>query len=302
MFAITARGLGQISRGKRQVSRSTMRLLPGGYGTVSLGAGVQVQPLGFGTWSWGNKVLWGYDESLDGELQYAFERAIEPSGPLGLGGGRYFFDTGDSYGTGELEGRAEALLGRFRSETRVPRRAVIGTKLAVYPNRLSGGSFEAACRASLDRMGRDRMELVQAHWPAVKFQPWQEGALWDGLARCYEAGLADAVGTSNYGPVQLRKIAAYMKERGVPLVSNQVQFSLLSMEPLDSGLFDACAELGISPIGYSPLALGLLTDRYDVSAGGDGSRLPDGPRGLLFAPPRRAAVAAAGFHPGPADH
>ena len=57
---------------------------------------------------------------------------------------------------------------------------------------------------------------------------------------------------------------------------NQVQFSLLSTLPLESGLFEACAELGVTPIGYSPLALGLLSDRYDET------RLPKGPRGLLF--------------------
>ena len=52
---------------------------------------------------------------------------------------------------------------------------------------------------------------------------------------------------------------AALAERGVPLASNQVQFSLLSRQPLESGLFDVCAELGVVPIGYSPLALGLLS-------------------------------------------
>ena len=62
----------------------------------------------------------------------------------------------------------------------------------------------------------------------------------------------------------------------MPHTANQVQFSLLSTLPLESGLFEACAELGVTPIGYSPLALGLLSDRYDEN------RLPKGPRGLLF--------------------
>ena len=58
------------------------------------------------------------------------------------------------------------------------------------------------------------LELVQAHWSASGFQPWQEPALWDGLARCHEAGLARAVGTSNFGPRQLRKAHKYWRERG----------------------------------------------------------------------------------------
>ena len=69
---------------------------------------------------------------------------------------------------------------------------------------------------------------------------------------------------------------------------NQVQFSLLSTLPLESGLFEACAELGVTPIGYSPLALGLLSDRYDET------RLPKGPRGLLF------KVILPGLQPNPA--
>jgi pyridoxine 4-dehydrogenase len=146
----------------------------------------------------------------------------------------------------------------------------------VYPTRLTARSFEDACRASLARMGRDQLELVQAHWSAKNFQPWQEEPMWNGLANCVDAGLAQAVGTSNFGPRQLRLANQYWVDRGVPHTANQVQFSLLSTLPLESGLFEACAELGVTPIGYSPLALGLLSDRYDED------NLPQGPRGLLF--------------------
>ena len=168
---------------------------------MSVGKGMAVERLGFGTWAWGNKLLWGYDPAADAALQEAFNVVTTPTSPFDRR--RYFFDTGDSYGTGALEGRAESLLGDFRRESAAPERAVLGTKLAVYPNRLTGASFEAACRASLERMGRDQIEIVQAHWSAQNFQPWQEPALWDGLARCHEAGLARAVGTSNFGPEQV---------------------------------------------------------------------------------------------------
>ena len=130
----------------------------------------RVQRLGFGTWAWGNKLLWGYDTDDDPQLQAAFDAAVRQQNPFD--NSRIFFDTGDSYGTGKLEGQAEALLGRFRAESRGPDRAVIGTKLAVYPTRLTAQSFEDACRASLARMERDQIELVQAHWSAKNFQPW----------------------------------------------------------------------------------------------------------------------------------
>jgi len=187
---------------------------------LSVGEGMRVAQLGFGTWSWGNKLLWGYDEANDAKLQEAFDTVFKQSTPFD--GRRFFFDTGDSYGTGKLEGRAEQLLGTFRREIAKPERCVIGTKLAIYPTRLTGASFEDACRSSLQRMGREQIELVQAHWSAQNFQPWQEPAVWDGLARCHEAGLARAVGTSNYGPKQLVKANTYWRERGVPHTVNQV--------------------------------------------------------------------------------
>jgi len=241
---------------------------------VSVGPNTNVESLGFGTWAWGNKLLWGYDPARDAELQRAFDVVTTPANPFDTR--RYFFDTGDSYGTGKDEGRAETLLGKFRRESKRPDRAVVGTKLAVYPTRLTGASFEEACRASLARMGRDKMEIVQAHWSARNFQPWQEPALWDGLARCYESDLCNAVGTSNYGPEQLRKVNSYWRDRGVPHAVNQVQLSLLSTLPIESGLCEACDELGVQLIGYSPLGLGVLSGKYDED------RLPQGPRGLLF--------------------
>ena len=64
--------------------------------------------MGFGTWAWGNQVLWGYQESMDTELQDAFN--------LALRNGINLFDTADSYGTGRLNGQSEKLLGKFISE------------------------------------------------------------------------------------------------------------------------------------------------------------------------------------------
>lgn len=152
----------------------------------------------------GNKLLWGYDPRQDDQLRAAFNRAAQ--------GGVRFFDTGDSYGTGALEGRAEVLLGDFRrslalKRPREARSICYGTKLAIYPWRLTSASFVDAARASLGRMGLDQIEVIQAHWSAQKFQPWQERPLWEGLADCYDLGLCKAVGLSNFGPRQVRAAA-----------------------------------------------------------------------------------------------
>ena len=55
-------------------------------------------------------------------------------------------------------------------------------------------------------------------------------------------------------------------ELGCRIFTNQVQFSLLSRYPIETGLAEKCAELGVQPIGYSPLAFGLLSDKYVQSA------------------------------------
>lgn len=81
---------------------------------------------------------------------------------------------------------------------------------------------------------------------------------------------------SNYGPKQLLKIYDYLKARGVPLVSAQVQFSLLSMGEDQMEIKNICDSLGIRVIAYSPLGLGMLTGKYNPS------NLPSGPRGFIF--------------------
>ncbi|XP_059628974.1 pyridoxal reductase, chloroplastic isoform X2 [Cornus florida] len=231
-----------------------------------------VSPMGFGTWAWGNQLLWGYQESMDSELQQTFNLVVE--------NGINLFDTADSYGTGKLNGQSEKLLGKFIREypgqKRVRDNIVIATKFAAYPWRLTPGQFVNACKSSLDRMQIDQIGIGQLHWSTANYAPLQESALWDGLVAMYEKGLVQAVGVSNYGPRQLVKIHDYLKARGVPLCSAQVQFSLLSMGEDQMEIKNICDSLGIRLISYSPLGLGMLTGKYTTS------NLPQGPRGLLF--------------------
>uniref|UniRef100_A0A162AFN8 Rab-GAP TBC domain-containing protein n=1 Tax=Daucus carota subsp. sativus TaxID=79200 RepID=A0A162AFN8_DAUCS len=231
-----------------------------------------VSPMGFGTWAWGNQLLWGYQESMDDELQQIFNLAVE--------NGVNLFDTADSYGTGKLNGQSEKLLGKFIREYQGRKQeaddVVIATKFAAYPWRLTPGQFVNACKGSLDRMQIEQIGIGQLHWSTANYAPLQEKALWDGLVAMYDKGLVQAVGVSNYGPKQLLKIYEYLQARGVPLCSAQVQFSLLSMGEDQMEIKTICDSLGIRLISYSPLGLGMLTGKYTPST------LPSGPRGLLF--------------------
>lgn len=227
--------------------------------------------LGCGTWAWGNRLLWGYDESMDEGLQAVFNLCVS--------NGVTLFDTGDSYGTGRLNGRSEQLLGRFSGEYRGLNQETIciATKLAAYPWRLTPGAMVSACQASAKRLGRN-VDLVQMHWSTANYFPWQEWPLLDGLADLYEQGLVKGVGLSNYGPKRLKQVHKTFSDRGVPIATLQVQYSLLSTYPVtELGVKEVCDELGIKLIAYSPLALGLLTGKYSEKGS-----LPKGIRGLLF--------------------
>ena len=70
----------------------------------------------------------------------------------------------------------------------------------------------------------------------------------EGLARCVELGLADAVGVSNFNAERVRGAARALEARGTCLASNQVQYSLIYREPERTGVVEACAEAGATVI------------------------------------------------------
>ncbi len=227
--------------------------------------------MGCGTWAWGNRFLWGYDQTMDTSLQQVFNLAVSR--------GVILFDTGDSYGTGKLKGRSETLLGQFTQAYQGPNKdnICIATKLAAYPWRWTRQSMVNAGKASAQRLGRN-IDLVQMHWPTANYFPWQEWPLLDGLGDLYEQGLVKGVGLSNYGPKRLKQIVKRFAQRDIPIVTLQIQYSLLSTYPVtELGVKEVCDELGIQLIAYSPLALGLLTGKYK-----ENGQVPRGFRGLFF--------------------
>ncbi|MDB9526105.1 aldo/keto reductase [Oscillatoria sp. CS-180] len=232
---------------------------------------IALPEMGCGTWAWGNRLLWGYTPDMDVQLQAVFNHCVDQGVTL--------FDTGDSYGTGRLNGRSESLLGEFANAYKGTNehKICLATKLAAYPWRLTRNSMVKACQASAARLSRN-VDIAQLHWSTANYAPWQEGALLDGLADLYERRLVKGIGLSNFGPRRLQKIYPKFRDRGIPITLLQVQYSLLSTYPVtELGIKDVCDEFGIRLIAYSPLALGILTGKYQV-----GKKLPSGLRGFLF--------------------
>ena len=88
------------------------------------------------------------------------------------------------------------------------------------------------------------------HWPGFGIQDRANDAFLEGLCRCYEQGLCDAVGVSNFNAERIAAAAKKFKERGVPFASNQVQYSLIYRTPeLETGVMEACNEAGVTMVG-----------------------------------------------------
>lgn len=231
---------------------------------VPLGStGIQISPMGIGTWAWGDTWFWQYGKGgySDADLEAAYQAS--------LAYGISFFDTAEVYGIG----RSERLLGQFARQAGWP--VVIATKFFPFPWRVSHVHFRRALRHSLDRLGLPCVDLYQMHWP---FPPVSIDHWMDAMADAVQAGLIRAVGVSNYDVEQTRRAHAALARRGIPLAANQVKYSLLHRRHEKNGLLALCKELDITFIAYSPLAQGLLTGKYTAQ------KPPPGLRGLRYRP------------------
>lgn len=182
------------------------------------------------------------------------ERALGVS----LAAGVNLVDTAEMYSGGASERRVGEL-ARGRD-------VMIATKFP--PSPFSRESvFPKALADSLARLERDSLDLFQHHYPSSQ---WPIPKLMNLLADEVGKGRVKAVGVSNYSAEQMRLAHAELARRGIPLASNQVQYSLLYRKPEVDGVLDACRELGVTLIAYSPLASGALTGKYsrNVRPGG----------------------------------
>ena len=210
--------------------------------------------IGFGTWSWGNKLIWGYQPGTkDILLKKTFFDAIN--------GGLDLIDTADSYGTGRLFGQSEKLIGNFLEDLpqKKLKKITIATKLAPFPWRIGRNGLKKAFEESNKRL-KGNIKRVQLHWSTYRYAPWQEEQLINGLGDLYENGCVEEIGLSNTGPKRLHFLYKRLNERGIKIKSIQMQFSLLTKPSANNKKTqEICRENNIEYLAYSPLALGILT-------------------------------------------
>lgn len=220
------------------------------------GSDVQLPVMGLGTWAWGDTSTWGmnsYDRS------YNFE-TIRQAYATSVAAGITLLDTAEMYGAGE----SERMIGRLLDADREHRaRIVVATKFFPAPWKLwVGSALTAALTASLERLKMPAVHLYQIHGP-ISLR--SHAAMADALAVAHRKGLVKAVGVSNYSEKEMRAIHAELAKRGVPLATNQIEFSLLRTMPESNGLLRACKELGVIVLAYSPLGQGRLTGKYSAT-------------------------------------
>ncbi len=225
---------------------------------VPLGASdVRVPPLGVGTWSWGDKPFWGYETEFG-------PRDVIDAFAASLDAGLTLFDTAEVYGHGE----SEKILGFMARKSAAP--LVVATKFAPLAGRRVT-DVSRALATSLKRLGLARVDLYQVHWCDTAVA--SIASVMDALAAAVQGGTARAVGVSNYSATEMREAHARLATHGVPLATNQVEYSLLARGAETDGVLEACRELNVTLLAYSPLAQGLLTGKYGVG------RVPPGRRG-----------------------
>lgn len=175
----------------------------------------------------------------------ATARAMEPYVERGFTA----FDLADHYGS------AEVVVGTFRTTSPLADRARFFTKWVPEPGPLSRPQVEAAVRRSLDRMRTERLDLLQFHAWHYPDPSWLDALGW--LDELRRAGLIGALGVTNFDPAHLRIAVA----SGIPLVSNQVSFSLLDRRAR-TRLAPWCLEQGVGILAYGTVAGGWLSHRW----------------------------------------
>ncbi len=225
-------------------------------------SGLLLPAISLGLWhNFGSEAPFGRSREM---LLGAFDRGIT------------HFDLANNYGP--APGTAEETLGKVLQSDLWPHRdeLIISTKAGYrmwpgpYGEWGSRKNLLASLDQSLKRMGLDYVDIFYSHRPDPD-TPLEETC--GALAQAVKSGKALYVGVSNYTPEQTARAHGILAGMGVPLLIHQPSYSMLNRW-VEDGLLDTVEQKGMGCIAFSPLAQGLLTNRYfdgvpaDSRAGG----------------------------------
>jgi aryl-alcohol dehydrogenase-like predicted oxidoreductase len=225
-------------------------------------SGLKVSELAMGAQTFG----WGADRTV---AHVMADRFVEAGGNM--------FDTSSTYN----EGESESILGEWLHRRRHRDALVIASKV-YFPTGdganeigLSRKHIFEVVERSLRRLRTDYVDIYQAHCYDLSTPLEETLTAFEDLVRL---GKVRYVGLSNFTPGQLMKSVFLGRDRGVPLVSLQAEYSLLVRET-EWELLPLCEEEGLGLLAWSPLAGGWLTGKYHKGqAASEDSRVGRGDR------------------------
>jgi len=227
-------------------------------------SGLKIPAVSLGLWN-----NFGNDKPLENQraiLRRAFDLGVT------------HFDLANNYGP--PAGSAESNFGRILAEDFLPYRdeLIISSKAGYemwegpYGEWGSRKSVLSSLDQSLNRLGLDYVDIFYSH----RFDPETPiEETMGALATAVTSGRALYVGVSNYSPEQTVAAQKALAAHGIPLTIHQPRYNMFDRH-IEDGLFPVLDEIGAGSIVFSPLAQGLLTDRYIQGVVPEGSRASEG--------------------------
>ena len=218
---------------KRRLGQTDIEITPIGLGVMQFAGGAGVFGLMFPEIS---------QETMDAIIKAA------------LDGGINWFDTAEMYGRGRSErGLADGLHAADKKDDEV----IVATKW--FPMLRTARNIPRTIHDRIHFLDGYSIDLYLVH------QPWgfsSPEAEMEAMADLVESGLVRSVGVSNFSADQMRRAHRALERRGLPLATNQVQYSLLHRTIESNGVLETAKELGVTITAWSPLASGLLTGKF----------------------------------------
>lgn len=217
---------------------------------------IEISAIGLGCWQFseGRGIVGGYWPALPPDTVADIVRVSHEAGVN-------WYDTAEAYG----DGKSEIALSRaLQANHLAVGSVVVATKWLPRPPR-TARSIGKTIGERLNCLSPFPIDLYQIHQPVGSLS--SHGAQMKEMEKLVKAGKIGSVGISNFGAKAMRACHSALAARGIPLASNQVEYSLLKRDIESDGTLVAAKELGITIIAYSPLAQGIATGRFHADAG-----------------------------------
>ncbi|QNE31941.1 aldo/keto reductase [Sphingomonas sp. NBWT7] len=230
---------------------------------------LQIAPLVLG----GNVFGWTADRDASFAVLDAF-----------VAGGGTMIDTADVYSAwvpGHKGGESETMIGEWLRTSAKRDDVLIATKVGMLPGeggeKLAPARIAAACDASLQRLGTDRIDLYFAHQDD---EATPQEAVLEAFAALVKAGKVRVLGASNFHAARLKSANEAARAAGLPRFDAlQPEYNLVSRTKFEGELQDYCVEQNVGVVPYYGLASGFLTGKYrsegDLSKSVRGGRMGD---------------------------